>query len=212
MRRSLLKTVGLTLGITTMLAFSQSVNAETVSYKIKKGDTLYSIAKKFHTTVAELKKINQLHSDVIYAGKLIYISKDASYDPFKVNVRLKPKAGYTFDHEEPGRYILQYKKNGNYFARIEILDANSKISDVKKNSINYLLSTGKVTEYPTNQGLPLYKNAYFFLHAHNKKIQQNIVVKKVDGKLVRFTIHFENKEGSEGITPNLIEMLQSIKF
>lgn len=210
MKRSLLKTAALTLGLTAMLGFTQSADAATITYKIKKGDTLYSIAKKYHTTVEVLKKLNGIKSDLIYAGKTLIISKDANYDAMKVKVSLKPKNGYSFGLEEPGKYILLYKKNGNYFTRIEVLDAKSKISDIKENAKLYLSSTGKVTEYNTDVGIAFYKNAYFFLHAHNAKVQQNIVVKKVDGKLVKFTIHFENKEASEGITPQMIEMLQTV--
>jgi len=212
MKRSLLKTAALTLGLTAMLGFNQTTHAATITYKIKKGDTLYSIAKKYQTTVAALKKLNRLKSDKIYAGKTLIISKDLNYDAMKVKVNLQTKTGFSFGLEEPGKYILLYNKNGYYFTRIEVLDANAKISDVKANSKLYLSSTGKVTELKTDVGIPFYKNAYFFLHAHNAKFQQNIVVKRVDGKLVRFTIHFENKEASEGITSQMIEMLQTIKF
>ena len=38
-------------------------------YKVKKGDTLYSIAKKFGTTVAKIKEINGLKSNVISVGQ-----------------------------------------------------------------------------------------------------------------------------------------------
>lgn len=211
MKRRLLQSMALTLGISSMVGFTQTANAESVSYKIKKGDTLYSIAQKYHTSVDALKKLNGLRSNTIYVGSTLFIKKDSSYDAMKVSISLKPKTGYSFDKEEPGKFILQYKKNGNYFARIEVLDSKAKITDVKKNSITYLGSTGKVVEYSTKQGIPLYEHASFFLHAHNSKYQQNVIVKKVDGKLIRFTIHFENKEGSEGITPQMIEMLQTIK-
>ena len=38
-------------------------------YKVKKGDTLYSIAKKFNTTVAKLKEINGLKSNALSIGQ-----------------------------------------------------------------------------------------------------------------------------------------------
>lgn len=212
MNRSLLKTAALTLSLTTMLVFTQTTDAATITYKIKKGDTLYSIAKKYQTTVTALMKLNGLQSHKIFAGKKLIISKEIDYDAMKVKVYLKPKSEYAFGLEEPGKYILFNKKNGNYFVRIEVLDAKASLSDIKANAKLYLSSTGKVTEYKTDMGVPFYKNAYFFLHAHNVNFQQNIVVKRVDEKLVRFTIHFENKEASEGITPQMIEMLQSIKL
>lgn len=62
MKRGLLKSIELTLRITAMLSFSNSVSAETVPYKIKNGDTLYSIAKKYNTTVDTLKKIEWIQN------------------------------------------------------------------------------------------------------------------------------------------------------
>ncbi len=48
----------------------------TVKYhKIKKGETLSSIARKYHTTVANLKKWNKLKSDFIREGQRIIVSK-----------------------------------------------------------------------------------------------------------------------------------------
>ena len=44
-------------------------------HKIKKGETLSSIARKYHTTVANLKKWNKLKSDLIREGQRIIVSK-----------------------------------------------------------------------------------------------------------------------------------------
>jgi membrane-bound lytic murein transglycosylase D len=49
-----------------------SINGVTY-YKIKEGDTLGGIAKKFHVTVKQLKAWNGLQSDVIRAGKTLKI-------------------------------------------------------------------------------------------------------------------------------------------
>ena len=44
-----------------------------VSYVIEKGDSLYSIAKKFGTTVDKIKQDNNLTSDVLTVGKTLMI-------------------------------------------------------------------------------------------------------------------------------------------
>jgi LysM repeat protein len=49
-------------------------SSKTISYKVKKGDTLYSIAKRHKTTVNTLKKLNNLKSDMIYAGQTLKVS------------------------------------------------------------------------------------------------------------------------------------------
>ena len=44
-------------------------------HKIKKGETLSSIARKYHTSVANLKKWNKLKSDFIREGQRIIVAK-----------------------------------------------------------------------------------------------------------------------------------------
>jgi LysM repeat protein len=38
-------------------------------YEVKKGDTLYSLSRKFNTTVAKLKEINGLKSNILSVGQ-----------------------------------------------------------------------------------------------------------------------------------------------
>src|SRR5699024_11702671 len=45
--------------------------AEAASYKVKQGDTLWGIAKKYHTSVANLKSVNKLTSDTIYPNQVL---------------------------------------------------------------------------------------------------------------------------------------------
>jgi len=47
----------------------------TTKYKVKKGDTLTKIAAKFHVTVADLKRWNNLKGDLIREGQTLIIKK-----------------------------------------------------------------------------------------------------------------------------------------
>ena len=49
--------------------------SDTIRYRIKWGDTLWSIATKHHVTVDELKKWNNLKGDTIYEGNYLTINK-----------------------------------------------------------------------------------------------------------------------------------------
>ena len=46
---------------------------DTDYYIVKKGDSLYSIAKRFNTTVVNLKSLNNLNSNLINVGQSIKI-------------------------------------------------------------------------------------------------------------------------------------------
>ncbi|WP_168413020.1 LysM peptidoglycan-binding domain-containing protein [Bacillus salacetis] len=178
---------------------------------VQAGDTLWSISRKYGMTVDELKKRNGLTSNLILAGQVLKVNKvqnvETSYDAEKVRLVLTPSKGYIFTAEEPRRFILQNTKDAGYFARVEVLDWKGDINTVKKNSVEQLKSLGKVSELSTKNSLPFYKNAHFFLHAHDAKHQRNLVVKEVDGKLLRFTIYYPNREEAEGIVPGVVEML-----
>ncbi|SFA46862.1 LysM domain-containing protein [Parageobacillus thermantarcticus] len=56
---------------------SYSTNAATTYtyYKVKKGDTLFKIAKTYKTTVSALKSLNQRKSDVLIAGETIKVPR-----------------------------------------------------------------------------------------------------------------------------------------
>ena len=50
----------------------------TNTYVVKSGDSLYSIARKYNTTVDELKKLNNLSSNVLNIGQVLKIPSSES--------------------------------------------------------------------------------------------------------------------------------------
>lgn len=52
-----------------------SLRVEYEEYTVKKGDTLYTIAKAYKTSVNELTDINMLTSTVIYPGQVLLVPK-----------------------------------------------------------------------------------------------------------------------------------------
>lgn len=61
-----------------MNSFDASLRVEFEEYVVKKGDSMYTIAKKFGTTVSELNDINMLTSTVIYPGQVLLVPKAAN--------------------------------------------------------------------------------------------------------------------------------------
>ena len=59
------------------------------TYVVQRGDTLYSIANKYNTTVPELKRLNNLTSDTLSIGQLLIVKEDneeidSNYDIYEV--------------------------------------------------------------------------------------------------------------------------------
>jgi len=69
-----LKTDVITVGETLRVVSNNDSNPlECIVYTVKKGDTLYGIAKKYNTTVEELKRYNKLQSNILNIGDRIVI-------------------------------------------------------------------------------------------------------------------------------------------
>jgi len=81
----------------SLLGFSPNPKYITESdeyHVVKKGDTLYSIAKKYETTVDALKRINNLPSDKILIGQKIYLRNKEHPHQYYVTKRDIPSNGY----------------------------------------------------------------------------------------------------------------------
>ena len=55
-------------------------NEPSYYYTVQKGDTLYSIAKKFNLTIDKLKDINNLNNDILSIGQQLLVSENAPLD------------------------------------------------------------------------------------------------------------------------------------
>lgn len=70
-----LTTNNLTIGSTLLLPSTEIIEIPTTTstYTVKKGDTLYSIAKDNNTTVDQIKELNDLQSNILSIGQIIKI-------------------------------------------------------------------------------------------------------------------------------------------
>ncbi len=66
------------LSIEQVLLIPTSSNDNYISYIVQSGDTLYSIARKYNTSVDSLKSLNNLTSDILGVGQVIRIPSDAA--------------------------------------------------------------------------------------------------------------------------------------
>ena len=67
-----------TAALATLLLMNNEAEAE--SYKVKAGDTLWTIAQKYNTTVSDLKKINNLSSHLIFPNQVLMTNASTNSD------------------------------------------------------------------------------------------------------------------------------------
>ncbi|GER68760.1 putative peptidoglycan endopeptidase LytE [Weizmannia acidilactici] len=63
---------------TTLLATSFTTEAFAQTYKVQKGDSLWKIAQKYHTSVSALKSANHLTSNIIYPNQVLTVSSSSA--------------------------------------------------------------------------------------------------------------------------------------
>ncbi len=73
-----MKKKAFTIATTALLSTSIVTEAFADTYKVKKGDSLWTIAQKHNTTVSSLKSLNNLSSNIIYPNQLLSVSGSKS--------------------------------------------------------------------------------------------------------------------------------------
>lgn len=106
-------------------------------YIVKKGDSLYSIANKYNTTVDELKRINNLTSNILSIGQVLKLPSD--------------KASNVEKEENTISYTVQ-KGDSLYSIARKYNTTIDRIKDLNNLTTN-LLSIGQVLLIPTDTNL-----------------------------------------------------------
>lgn len=91
---------------------------EKLVYSVKKGDSLYVIAKAFNTTVQEIKKQNNLQSNTLHVGQKLVVQSGTPKGAIPYTV----KSGDT-----PYKIAKRYGMNLNYLLSLNGLSTRSKI-------------------------------------------------------------------------------------
>jgi len=111
-----------------VLAVGKAVRPKSKTYKVKKGDTLWLIAKKNNMSIRKLRKLNHMRrKDRIHRGMILSLSKDA----------VLPKSKTT------KAIIAKLKKKGAKQSEIEAVLAKVKRSKRKQPNIAAILAQVK---------------------------------------------------------------------
>lgn len=66
------------VGAFTLMMAAMTNTASATSVKVEKGDTLWTLSQKHNASVESIKKLNNLHSTLIYAGSTLQIEQGKS--------------------------------------------------------------------------------------------------------------------------------------
>ncbi len=116
------------LSIGQVLKIPTNSTNNTITYTVVSGDTLYSIARRYNTTVDELKRINNLTSDILSIGQVLKIPTNSTNNTITYTV----VSGDTL-------YSIARRYNTTVD---ELKRINNLTSDI--------LSIGQVLKIPTN--------------------------------------------------------------
>jgi len=105
-----------------------------MDYVVVAGDNLGSIAKKFGTTIAELKELNNLTSNNIGLGKTLIISKAAIVIEEPASTAIASNSVDSFKKKAPSKNVGEdyYVKKGDSLYSISKKYPGVTISDIKK--------------------------------------------------------------------------------
>lgn len=117
-----------------------------ITYVVQKGDSLYTIASKYYTTVNDIKSYNNLTSNILSIGQTLRI-------PSKDTIIIEP------DTAAPtNTYTVQYGDTLYSIARNNNLDVNELIR--LNNLTDYELYVGQILKLPTLAGEEVSDNEY----------------------------------------------------
>ena len=73
------------LSIGQVLYLKENIISNKDTYIVKKGDTLYSISKLFNISIEDLKKENNLQSNILTIGEELFIPKENTFVPEEID-------------------------------------------------------------------------------------------------------------------------------
>ncbi|MGI6648285.1 MAG: C40 family peptidase [Bacillota bacterium] len=120
---------------TTAAAATNSIHQGS-RYVVKKGDTLWAIARSNSTTVANLKKINSLSSDLLQIGQVLYLGNTGTNINNKANTSSKEKVlpATRVQEKAPNTELIKAREEANSPSRGD----NDRINNLLVTSKKYL--------------------------------------------------------------------------
>jgi cell wall-associated NlpC family hydrolase len=173
----------------SLAAFGTQLHAKNIKHTVKKGESLYSIAHKNHTTIETLRKINHLKKgEVLKVGKVITIPSSKKIKVAKTS-RVKTK-------------LYKIKKGDTLTSIAKKYHTNiTKLAEINHLKSNTTLKVGKSIKVPT-------KLHYATKSKSTKKLAKVLKKKRIHNKYASNDIVFHSK-GTSKKAKKIIQLAKS---
>lgn len=179
-----------TLSVDQLLKIPSPIS-EPATYTVQKGDSLYSIANKFNTTVDKLKSLNNLSTNTLSIGQVLKLPS--------------PKDVTTPPSNEPTTITYQVQ-SGDSLYKIAT-KYNTTVDKIKKanNLTNDLLSIGQMLTIPTTSESENIPNPDFFTYKVVSGDSLYSIAKN-------YNISVDELKTANNLTSNLLSIGQTLKI
>ncbi|MDY6932730.1 MAG: peptidoglycan DD-metalloendopeptidase family protein [Spirochaetota bacterium] len=172
-----------------------------ILYKIKKGDTLYRISKKYHIPIEEICRINNINENIIKAGAFLKIPVNGSGEGSNKKKYAKKKHQFSW----PLKNIFTVRRDG-----IDGVKSIGIIITGRPDAQVISSASGKVNKIGRMRGFGRYvvirhADNYFTIYANLKKIvveeDEKIRSGKIIGRINNNKLHFQIDYRGKSLNP-----------
>ena len=120
-------------------------------------------------------------------------------------------SNFKLEAEEPGKDVLLSTFDDRFFVRIEPLDQNFKLDELKENTRLALKGIGEIHNLaPSTLFDPYFHTADLYMLASNSEMSVYFLVMKIEDIPYKFSFYLPSAEAAEGIVPSFWAMLKTI--
>ena len=133
----------LSIGQILKIPEKEEIIPETNIYIVKSGDSLYQIAKKYNTTVDELKKINNLTSNILSIGQKITIPTKIAEEETKYDYYIVQKGDNLYQIAKKYNITTKDLKDlNNLTSNLLNIGQKLKVPSIKEDYALYIVKSG----------------------------------------------------------------------